>query len=409
MLLNDLLLEYKEGKNQHLHHVEDIVFHEGNAGARIALNYIDSVRQLLAQGGNRHESISVKWDGAPAIICGIDPADGEFFVGTKSVFNKTGGKLIKSRSDLKKYGYEGELANKLMLALTHLSKLGITGVLQGDMMYTRDDLETKTFGGEEYLMFQPNTITYAVPINSDVAKTMRRSKIGIVFHTRYSGDSIGEMTAEFGASISGLNSVSDVWYDDASYKDLTGIASLTKAENDKLISDIAATKRAIKIAKFDALKSQYSPLLMTFVNSRIRKGDDQVAHPHDFAEGFTKWYAARLMHEISKLKNQDPDAKPVQNRMKKIEEQKEYMKRNFKGIIAGLMVYKDLIVLKNQLLNKLNKIDTMKSLVKTDDGYKVVNPEGFVAIGAAGGAIKLVDRMSFSKMNFDAAKDWKKT
>lgn len=416
MLLNELyaapkkwlLLEYKEGKNTHLEHLEDLVFHEGNYGASLAVKYVDGVRQMLNQGGQSHESITVKWDGAPAIFAGIDPEDGQFFVGTKSVFNKSP-KLIKSIADISAQGYEGGLASKLKIAFTYLSKLGIGTVLQGDMMYTTDDLEIKTFNGKKYIMFQPNTITYAVPEDSDLGKRIKRSKMGIIFHTEYTGETLADMTASFGAGVSGLNHIEDVWFDDASYKDLTGVASLTPQENAKLESDIAATKKAIKAAKFDALKGEYSQLFMTFVNSRIRQGDEQVADPQEFAKGFSEWYAEKIHKEIAKLKNQDPEAKPVQNRLKKIEEQNEFMKRNFKGIIAGLMVYKDLIALKTQILNKLNKIDSIKSLVKTDDGYKVVNPEGFVAIGDAGGAVKFVDRLSFSRMNFTIQKNWAKT
>ena len=384
------------------------MFHEGNYGATLAVKYEDSVRQMLNQGGEKHESITMKWDGAPAIICGTDPADGKFFVGTKGVFSKAA-KLVKTKADLAKFGYEGDLARKLMIALTHLSKLGIGNVLQGDMMYTHEDLEVKTFNGVRYIMFQPNTITYAVPEDSDLGKKIKRSKIGIVFHTAYEGDTLPEMNARFGAGVSGLNQVEDVWFDDAAYKDLTGVATLTQQENAKLESDIDATKKAIKAAKFDALKGEYSQFLMTFVNARIRQGEEQVADPAEFAKGFTDWYKEKIEKEISKLKNQDPEAKPVQNRLKKIEAQNEFMKRNFKGIVAGLMVYKDLIALKQQLLNKLNKIDSIQSLVKTDDGYKVVNPEGFVAIGDAGGAVKLVSRLEFSRNNFTAAKTWKST
>ena len=130
----------QEGKNTHLEHIEDLVFLQGKSGAQSALKYINSVRDMLENGGDSG-SITVKWDGAPAIFAGTDPSDGKFFVGTKGVFSKTG-KLVKSTADLDKYGYSGGLRDKLTLALEQLPKLGIQGVLQGDMMYTKAEQES---------------------------------------------------------------------------------------------------------------------------------------------------------------------------------------------------------------------------------------------------------------------------
>ena len=75
------------------------------------------------------------------------------------------------------------------------------------------------------------------------------------------------------------------------------------------------------------------------------------------------------------------------------------MTDNMTGIASALAVYKDIIALKNMLINKLNKVDTIQTLLRTDKGYEVVNLEGFVAIGTENGAVKLVDPMEFSKNN----------
>jgi hypothetical protein len=143
MRFREIVAEAAEGKNLHLEHIEDLVFLQGASGASSALQYINSVRDMLEEGGTVNSSVTVKWDGAPAIFVGTDPADGKFFVGTKGVFSKTG-KLVKSTADLDKYGYSGGLRDKLTLALKLLPSLGIQGVLQGDMMYTKSDLETAT-------------------------------------------------------------------------------------------------------------------------------------------------------------------------------------------------------------------------------------------------------------------------
>jgi len=406
MRFREIVAEAAEGKNTHLEHIEDLVFLQGKPGAQSALQYINSVRDML-ENGSDSGNITVKWDGAPAIFAGIDPADGKFFVGTKGVFSKTG-KLVKSTADLDKYGYSGGLRDKLTLALELLPKLGIQGVLQGDMMYTKSDLETADIDGEESWVFQPNTITYAVPKNSKLGKRIAASEMGIIFHTTYTGDSVPEMTASFGADVSGLNKIASVWVDDAVYKDLSGQASLSQAENSQILKGMTAAASALKTADFTAVSGDYKALMMQYVNARIRRGDTQIDDAQSFASDFTQWYNDYIQKEIAKLKNQDPASPAVKSRTDKIEAQNKFVNDNMTGIASALAVYKDIIAMKNMLISKLNKVDSIKSLLRTDTGYTVTNPEGFVAIGSDSGAVKLVDRMEFSKNNFNAVKNWSK-
>lgn len=393
-----------EGKNTHLEHIEDLVFLKGKSGAQEALQYIKSVTDMLNQGGSAGE-VTVKWDGAPAVVAGIDPQDGKFFIGTKGVFAKTP-KLVKSKSDLAMF--EGGLKDKMAKAFPLLAKLGIKGVLQGDLMYTADDLDTATIDGEECWVFQPNTITYAVPKDSELGQRIGASQLGIIFHTTYTGDSIPEMQAEFGANVSGLNKTGDVWFDDATYKDLTGRASLSNNEAVALMRGINDAAKAIPSADFESVSGEYKQLLMQYINSRIRTGSTQTAPAENFIKDFSTWYNDYVRKDIAKLKNQDPEAPAVKKRLDKIRAQTDFMKKNAKGIGASMAVYADIIALKNQLINKLNKVDSIKSLIRTDTGYEVTNPEGFVAIGKQGGAVKLVDRLEFSKQNFNAVKNWSK-
>jgi len=402
------VVEDKEGKNLHLEHIEDLVFLQGASGAKEALQYINSVRDMLEEGGSVGKGLTVKWDGAPAIFTGTDPADGKFFVGTKGVFSQTG-KLVKSMEDLDRYGYEGNLRAKLALALQLLSKLGIQGVVQGDMMYTKSDLQDGEIDGKESFIFQPNTIAYAVPKDSDLGRRIAQSQMGMIFHTTYTGDSMADMQASFGVDISGYNKTKDIWFDDATYKDLSGQASLTPEENKQILIGVNDTAKAMKTANFEAVNNkEYQELFMQYINARIRRGDTQTTDPDVFVKDFTDWYNGKVQKEISKLKNQDPASPAVKKRTDKINAQNDYMTKNMTGIASALAVYKDIIALKNMLINKLNKVDTIQTLLRTDKGYEVVNPEGFVAIGTENGAVKLVDRMEFSKNNFNAVKNWSK-
>ena len=97
-------------------------------------------------------------------------------------------------------------------------------------MFTQGDLKPVNYKGQPYISFKPNTITYAVPQHNELAEKMQRAKIGIVFHTSYSGSDLESMTASFDVDIAGLNKTDDVWYDDAYIKDYTGIVNLTAGE-----------------------------------------------------------------------------------------------------------------------------------------------------------------------------------
>lgn len=407
-----LLVESAEGKNLHLEHIEDLVFNEGFTGAQRALNYIEGLRQMFAEGAGTTTKVTVKWDGAPAIICGTDPTDGKFFVGTKSVFSKDS-KACKSQKDITKfYGEQEGLAAKLSIALKYLPKLGIGNVLQGDLMFTPGDLQRGMIDDQEVYYFTPNTITYAIPVESELGRRVARAKLGIIFHTAYEGVSLPEMTARFGAEVAGLNRTNDVWFDDATYKDYTGIASLTPQENSlisRTIGQTALTLRKINAKKFDIIlgNPEFANYIKPFINTMVR-GGEQVGEPIAFLNSFLSYYKTKQEAEITKLKG-GPESAAGKARMAKIAQNEKFIEDNSNTLLGILAVYKRIIELKLMILSKIQKVESIGTFIKTDNGYKVTAPEGFVAIGHDGGAVKLVDRLEFSKQNFSATKSWKKT
>lgn len=392
-----------EAKNVHMEHLEDLVFNQGYDGALSALNYVESVRHMLAQGTGTTSKITVKWDGSPAIICGTDPADGKFFVGTKAVFSQEP-KLCKRSSDIEKYyADKPELAEKLAAALLYLRKLNIGTVLQGDLMFTPGDVETAEIKGEQCYVFTPNTITYAVPVDSEIGKRIGQAKLGIVFHTTYEGDSISDMKAQFGAKITGLEKNPNVWFDDATYKDYTGVATLTPSENSAIKSHMSATFKTMqKIgkAKFDSVieNKEFAKHIKPFVNQMVRSGT-QVGEPITFLKKFMEFYNKKMLDDIDKLKS-GPAGPAAQARLEKIRQKEQWMEKNSNVLLGVLAVYKRIIELKNKVIAKLSRVEGIGTFQKTNDGYKVTSPEGFVAIGHDGGAVKLVDRLEFSRQNF---------
>jgi len=407
------LTEDKGGKNLHLEHLEDEILNYGVDGGRAALNFLRSLRDMLSGSARSSVNMTVKWDGAPAIFAGVEPETGDFFVAKKSVFNVSP-KLYKTAQEIDD-DLSGALNEKFKVALAEFSKLGIKGVLQGDLMFT-NDVETETIDGDKYYTFQPNTIVYAVPVDSVLGKVIKKAKVGIVWHTTYTGDTLQGMTASFGADISGLSKSSSVWMDDATYKDVSGKATFTTAETESItsvLSQVGKTFQKINangLRKFLTVQNGMTGAiagasLKTYNNSKVRAGE-KINNPAAHAKDYEKWVEMSIQKQIDK-------AKSDKGKEKYTTMQKEYMRevRKHTGNLKQIITFQNLLVdAKMQIVKKLNSVKGLTdTFVKTKDGFKVTNPEGYVAIDRiSGGAVKLVDRMEFSFNNFTAIKSWDK-
>jgi hypothetical protein len=245
MNFTEFLNEAKEGKNLHLEHLEDNIFNRGVAGARESIAFLQSLRDMLAGRSQSKLNVTTKWDGAPAVFAGINPDNGKFFVGTKGVFAKNA-KLNYTNDDIDRNHPGAGLNEKLKIALAFLSKLGIKGVLQGDMMFTKSDLKTETIDGERYITFQPNTIVYAIPVDTKLAQSIQAAQMGIVFHTSYSGRKIEDMRASFNIDIGHLTKTKDVWFRDASFVDASGTATFTERETAQITNLLSNAGRTFQ-------------------------------------------------------------------------------------------------------------------------------------------------------------------
>ena len=395
-----------EEKNLHLEHLEDEVLNNGVVGTRSAINYLQSLRDMLAGSSKSSVNVTVKWDGAPAIFAGINPENGQFFVGTKGVFNKNA-KINYSHDDIDRNHPSSGLNQKLKVALTELSKLGIKDVLQGDMMFTQEDLENKTIDGKQYVTFQPNTIVYAVPMES--AQRILSSKMGIVFHTTYSGKTMEDMSASFSVNLRGLAKTSDVWYSDAEYRDTSGSINFNKNETDaitKVLSQAGKTFHSLK-SEFLSMISQDDEIkimIKTYNNTKVRTGQ-KITNTRMHTKGLIEYVYDKLKKEVDKVK------RPQNKRIK--QQNMDRLMKEFRSNSSQLVKIFDmqnlLVDAKEMVIRKLEKSKGLMDLfIRTENGYKVTQPEGFVAIDKLGKAVKLVDRLEFSRANFNAAKNWTK-
>mgnify|MGYP001284803304 FL=1 len=392
-----------EQKNTHMTHIEDKVLYGGVDGTRQAINALRSLRDMLAgSGGGR---VSVKWDGAPAIFCGIDPSDGEFFVAKKGIFNKNP-KVYKTNADIDA-DTSGDLNSKLKDALKYLPDLGITGVIQGDFLFSNSDLKTDTIDGQRYTVFHPNTIAYAIPYDS--AKEVRAAKIGIVWHTTYKGSSFENMTASYGVDVSKLKKSSNVWSQDAMLTDATKATMSereTKAVND-LLSQIGRlfNKTSATTIKAVADNPKFAGAIETYNNSFVRAGTI-IPDSRKHVNGLISNRQAYYKKEIASKKSQ----RGKDTWIAKMKDEMEFFSTTNKANLVRMFELQKLIVLvKLKLINSLDKLKSIDTFVKTSNGYKVTGEEGYVAIDTLGGdAVKLVDRMEFSYNNFspDILKGW---
>jgi hypothetical protein len=395
-----------EQKNTHMTHIEDKVLYGGVNGTREAINALRNLRDMLA--GESSGKLSVKWDGAPAIFCGKDPRDDVFFVAKKGVFAKTP-KVYKTDAEIDA-DMTGDLATKMKLALKHLSNLGITDVIQGDFLFSKEDLVTDTIDGQKYTTFHPNTIIYAIPY--DDAQAVRNAKIGIVWHTTYKGDDFESMKASYGVEVSKFKPSKNVWSQDAMLTNVGG-ATMNKKETAEVTKNLSNAGKIFNQIAGSTLRElernqDLATLIEQYNNTFVREGQ-VIPNSNTHVTGLMKWVTNKFKKEMDKRKTEK--GKMVQQ--KKLDEiMKFFSPRNKKSLVSIFDLQKNLVLAKLKLINKLNSIAKYDAFVQTKKGYKVkTGAEGFVAIDKLGGdAVKLVDRLEFSYNNFspDILKGWDK-
>ncbi len=396
-----------EQKNTHMTHIEDKVIYGGVKGTRDAIMALRSLRDML--GGSHDGNVSVKWDGAPAIFAGIDPRDGRFFVAKKGIFNATP-KVYKDDADVDADA-SGDLADKLKLALQHLPSLGIKEVIQGDFLFSSQDVKTKKIDGKVYLTFHPNTIVYAVPAKSEMAKQIKAAKIGIVWHTTYKGKTFETMKASYGVDVSKMKSSKAVWSQDAMLRDMTKY-TMSKKET-------AAVNEYLKKAGFIFNRIAGSTLrqleknqdlakhIETHSNRYVRAGQ-LPPDPKKRVDALIKFIEDKYKKEIDARKTD----KGKSAQQKKLNDLLAFFsQKNKQSLVQMFELQKVIVLAKLKLINSLNKLSNVSTFLKTKKGYRVTGEEGYVAIDKLGGdAVKIVDRMEFSYANFspDVLKGWDK-
>ena len=395
--------------NLHLEHLEDSILFDGSQGATDAFMFLDELVRVFSGQGNNSFKITTKWDGAPSVVCGVDPDIGKFFVGTKSVFAKTQPKQCFTNEDIDKW-YDGDLAEKLKYSLEHFSKLGIEGVIQGDLLFTRDK-KYEEVNGEKLITFRPNTITYGIPVDHPIGQVVKAAKIGVVFHTHYTGDELATMQARAGAPINRFKKTPDV----AVISNDTEInkVTLSDQEMNKFRGHIKKIERMCGICGdfLDNLventgttgdrKFHVATYLKQFFNNEIREGR-QVGNIRRTLDQLIIFYHEKMKKELGKIKTE----KNLTAKRMLVYQSEEYLDKNERKFQAMLALYKEFQIAKKFVIDKLDHLEQFRTFVQTDKGYKVTTPEGYV-LHQDGNMIKLVNRIEFAYNNFTIQKQWR--
>ena len=396
-----------EQKNTHMTHIEDKVLYGGVDGTREAILALRSLRDMLA--GVKDGNVSVKWDGAPAIFAGIDPRDNKFFVAKKGIFNKSP-KVYKTNSDVDD-DTSGDLNAKLKKALQYLPDLGIKGVVQGDFLFDSSEVKTKKIKGKSYITFHPNTIVYAIPSDTEAARKVKSAKIGIVWHTTYTGNKFEDMKASYGVDISKFRNSKNVWSQDAMLRDMTQF-TMTQKDTEEVNAHLSNAGRIFNKISATTLRTleadqNLAQLIETFNNTYVRKGE---------VIGNTKTHVAKLITHIKQKFQKEIDKRKTE-KGKSVQVQKLnailkfFSPQNKISLQMMFDLQKSIVLAKLKIINILNKLNSAQTFLKTRNGYKTTGQEGYVAIDKLGGdAVKIVDRMEFSYANFspDILKGWDK-
>ena len=407
-IISESLVAEAEGKNTHLEHLEDNIFNKGFAGAKEAIDYLYSLHEMLEGHSKGAVSMTTKWDGAPAVVAGRDPESGKFFVGTKGVFAKSP-KLNFTVADIKANHPAEGLQEKLIVALKNLSKLKWNTVVQGDMLFTRSDLKEANIDGVEYITFQPNTIVYAVPKDSDLARQIMSAEMGIVWHTEYpGGPTLADTTATFGFDSSQLGNTPGVWHRDARIQDLSGTVTLTSGESASVMEAISEADQYLKgipAATFSWLEKgnevigpDFIQQLKAHVNNNIRAGAFDA--PEKFAQGFVQKYMDFMKKKIDGYKTAEKQSAATEQLTQGV----QFIRQHVPEIVAVYDLYLKIIEAKVRLIRKLEQIRQIPTFKQEGDAFVATNEEGFVAVDRIGNALKLVDRLEFSRLNFGSGK-----
>ena len=360
-------------KNTHLEHLEDSILLDGEQGANDAFMFLDELARVFSGVQKNNFKITTKWDGAPAVFCGIHPDTKKFFVGSKSVFN-VNAKINYTAEDIDaNHGSSPGLAAKLKDCLKYLPELGIQGMAQGDLLFT-DDKERKKINGTNCLIFQPNTITYCIPEEDALYEKASKARLGVVFHTSYSGKSMDSVQASFGYDVSQLSNSKNVLVLSAETGQLGSDILLTQSEKSSLDKLKTESVKSLSTASSflntvaEQIKTKDQLVIGTrlkiFFNKYVREGS-KLPSDKIFVKEFQEYFEKEVKKAADKVKT--PKAKA--SKLAKLYDGLDMIKDQEKELKSTVNLYSALQSAKEMFIRKLEKGERFGTYLRTENGY----------------------------------------
>ena len=360
----------KELSPARINHAEDLIFWEGSAGAMRAVQQLEQ----LAKGT---KSLTIKWDGSPAIIFGRNP-NGEFIFTDKHGFmaksydgratspDDLEGAIMQRAKDKSKAKTYRQYASKMKSVFELFQNAvpnNFQGYFVGDMLY----FNTPKKVGNSYV-FQPNVVNYQVPAETDLGKRMGSSRAGVVVHYIMSEKGrtmpVKDLNMIQGTDVLAIppttvNKSQPV--DVSAVNQLKGMIQQSSSGIDKLLDRNALA--GMKLADFPNL-------LYTYLNSKVDSG------MKGLGSDFVKWLQSSAVTEVKKTR--------IMN----------YIKANTQSFMALWKIVNGIMVAKDSIIRQLDKskgaVNATVNGKPGGEGYVLKSPKG---------NIKLVRRSGFTKAN----------
>lgn len=393
-------------KLKHVEHIEDLIINDGIDGAVNTLHFLRRLVDAIGGVDDKELAVNLKIDGSPSLVCGPLPANepnaGEFFVGTKSALSPTGKRYTRLNADSIFEENSKGLAEKLMVALQYLPELGMDAVYQGDFLFTPADLVTQRIAHKHINTCNPNTLTYAID-----DENLSQYKMGAVFHTVYSGDTIADMHATFNPDLSILNANTNVWWKSNKIVDFSSTIPCN-------ITDVELMYKAINTAQDQLIRLDHSvlntlqlhPQLVSFLklhtNSKIRTNIPMV-DAKEHINHLSKFVYDRHSCDVLKFK--------TEKKQRSIRDTQQHhaliITRHWEALVDLFEFFNKITELNLFILNKIVGLDGIQSFYKDGNDFIKTAGEGLIiADTVSHDIVKLVNRYEFSRINFNMEKDW---
>jgi len=391
--------------NKHINHLEDIVLLNNGKDLYLINEIFKNLLDCIQYYKNPYTDdfkISLKIDGSPAVLIWnsfnelIKPG-----ISTKSLFNKIP-VICYNDEDIDKYfGDKIDLCYKLKSLLKLIPCLNIPDneIWQGDFLFDDKTINVKKIHNKEYYTFKPNTLVYAIEKenrNPHLKKIIGNKKVGVIFHTKYTGTSLNDLNIDSNIDVvNQLSIINELFAIDPYIKSL----ETNFNENEfkyvfYLMSEIYDYLEYLHESKnYYNIINELSEYFILYNNYLIKNN----LNNESFIEEFSLFIKLRFEKQINERKTELSKFK--------LNKQLEYI-LNIINENEDLFIFinntmKSVAKLKEIFIKKLNEnVDWCKTFVELENNiYKETEHEGFV-ININDNLVKLVDRKEFSKLNF---------